>query len=163
MTVPVVRFIFGGTEAVSAGLGRRYTVVYDGQCKVCNRLVTLLHKWDKRKEIETIPSQNSTVPARFPWIPLAAYREAMQLIGPGGRTWQGAAAIDQLLTILPGGWLIGWVFRVPVLGKLLDKFYRWFARNRFKFGCGEHCQLRQEQLDYVGAADSGLGTGRPAA
>src|ERR687886_1927767 len=144
MSVPVVRFVFGGTEQVSAGLGRPYTVVYDGQCRVCNHFVRLLHRWDKRKEIETIPSQNASVPARFPWIPLAAYRDAMQLIGPGGRTWQGAAAIDQLLSILPGGWLLGWAFRVPVLGTLLDKFYRWFARNRFKFGCGEHCQLRAE-------------------
>ena len=162
MTIPVVRFVFGGAEEVSARLGRPYTVVYDGQCRVCNRLVTLLRKWDKRKEIEAIPSQNSTVPARFPWIPPAAYREAMQLIGPGGRTWQGAAAIDQLLGILPGGWLLGWVFRVPVLGALIDRFYRWFARNRFKFGCGEHCQLKAEQLDYVGGANSALGP-RPSA
>ncbi len=150
MGVPVVRFVFGGQEAVSAGLGRTYTVVFDGQCKVCNRLVKLLHRWDRRKLIETVPSQNSTVPARFPWIPLDAYRDALQLIGPAGRTWQGAAAIEKLLDILPAGWALGWIFKLPFVGRLADKFYRWFARNRFKFGCGDHCQLRGEQLDYVG-------------
>ena len=139
MAVPVVRFVFGGREEVSAGLGRPYTAVYDGQCKVCNRLVKLLNKWDKRKEIETVPSQNSSVPARFPWIPPTAYREALQLIGPGGRTWQGAEAIEKLLDILPAGWVLGWVFKLPFVGKLIDRFYRWFARNRYRLGCGEHC------------------------
>ena len=148
-TVPVVRFIFGGREATSVGLGRPDPVVYDGTCKVCGRLVKLLHKWDTRKRIETVPSQNSTVPARFPWIPLDAYAEAVQLIGPGGRTWAGAAAIEELLGILPAGWLLGWVFKLPFVGKLADRFYRWFARNRSKFGCGAHCQLREQQLKFV--------------
>src|SRR5919199_1708748 len=158
-TVPVVRFVFGGRESRSAGLGRPYTAVYDGQCKVCGRMVRLLNRWDKHHQIETIPSQNATVPARFPWIPAQAYAEALQLIGPGGRTWQGAAAVEQLLTILPKGWLIGWIFKLPFVGRLADRFYRWFARNRYKFGCGEHCQLRPERVDYMGTGDSGLGTG----
>ena len=42
MTIPVVRFVFGGEEAHAAGSGRPWTVVYDGQCKVCGRLVKLL-------------------------------------------------------------------------------------------------------------------------
>ena len=57
-------------------------------------------------------------------------------------------AIEDLLGILPSGWLLGWVFKLPFVGKLADKFYRWFARNRYRFGCGEHCQFRPEQLDY---------------
>lgn len=148
-TFPVVRFVFGGAQVGgAAGLGRPYTVVYDGQCKVCNRLVTLLNRWDRRQELEVIPSQNTSVHARFPWIPPQAYAEAMQLIGPGGRTWQGAAAIEELLRILPLGGALAWVFRVPLVGTLIDRFYRWFARNRHRFGCGEHCQLRPSNLDY---------------
>lgn len=148
MTVPVVRFVFGGRETASPGSGRPYTVVYDGQCKVCGRLVRLLERWDRKRCIEAIPSQNSSVPSRFPWIPLAAYRDAVQLIGPGGYTWQGAAAIEKLLDILPAGWALGWVFRLPFVGRLADRFYRWFAKNRYRFGCGEHCQLRPEQLEW---------------
>ncbi len=150
MTIPVVRFVFGGAEEVSAGLGRPYTVVYDGQCKVCNRLVRLLHKWDKRKEIETIPSQNSTVPARFPWIPARAYQESVQLVGPGGQTWQGAAAVERIIDLMPKGKLITWVFSIPFARPLAERFYRWFARNRYRFGCGEHCQLRPPKVNYEG-------------
>lgn len=153
-TFPVVRFVFGGkdTAGTPAGLGRPYTVVYDGQCKVCGRLVKLLDAWDAERQLEVIPSQNSTVRARFPWIPAEAYAESVQLIGPGGRTWQGAAAIEQILDVLPKGQLLGWVFSVPGVRPLADRFYRWFARNRYKFGCGEHCQLRPQKLDFGGGA-----------
>lgn len=143
-TIPVVRFIFGGRETLHAGLGRPYTVVYDGSCKVCGRLVRLLNRWDAHGLIETAPSQNSDIPARFPWIPANAYVEAMQLIGPGGKTWAGARAIEQLLDILPRGWMFGWLFKLPFVGAVADRGYRWFARNRYKFGCGDHCQLKSQ-------------------
>lgn len=147
-TFPVVRFVFGGKEAEAVGSGRPYTVVYDGQCKVCGRMVALLRAWDRKQVIEIIPSQNTSVLSRFPWIPPQAYVEAMQLVGPGGQTWQGAQAIEKLLDILPVGGLLGWVFKVPFMGGLIDRFYRWFAKNRYRFGCGEHCQLRPQRLDF---------------
>jgi predicted DCC family thiol-disulfide oxidoreductase YuxK len=152
-TFPVVRFVYGGVDAEAGASGRPWTVVYDGTCKVCNRLVGLLAAWDRRGEIEMIPYQNTSVLSRFPWIPADAYVEAMQLIGPGGRTWQGGGAVEQLLKVLPAGGLIGWVFRLPFFGRGFEVFYRWFARNRYKFGCGEHCQSRPLKVDYGDEAD----------
>jgi predicted DCC family thiol-disulfide oxidoreductase YuxK len=149
---PIVHFVLGGQTRDCGGEGRPYTLVYDGQCKVCGRLVKLLRKWDRRRAIEILPSQNTCVLSRFPWIPADAYAEAVQLIGPGGRTSQGAQAIEDLLGILPQGWLLGWVFKLPFVGWLADRFYRWFARNRYRFGCGEHCQFRPTRLDYGDAA-----------
>jgi predicted DCC family thiol-disulfide oxidoreductase YuxK len=144
MTVQVVRFTVAGVDAdaASVGLGRPYTLVYDGNCRVCGRLVKLLRAWDRNEEIAVVPSQLPGVMARFPWIPARAYVEAVQLIGPGGRTWSGATAIEQLLTILPRGRLISWIFRIPLMRGIADRFYKWFARNRYHFGCGDHCQAR---------------------
>jgi predicted DCC family thiol-disulfide oxidoreductase YuxK len=147
VTVPVVRFTIAGSDG-GRGLGRPYTCVYDGTCKVCTRLSKALEKWDREHQIEIIPSQASGVMARFPWIPARAYAEALQLIGPGGRTWSGAAAIEQLLDILPKGKLIAWIFKIPFVRVLADRFYKWFARNRYKLGCGEHCQLRAPDADF---------------
>jgi predicted DCC family thiol-disulfide oxidoreductase YuxK len=146
MTVPVVRFTIRGEDA-SRGLGRPYTCVYDGDCKVCTRLAHRLIMWDRRREIEVVPSTAPGVTARFPWIPPRAYAEALQLVGPGGQTWQGAAAIEQLLNILPRGRLVAWVFHLPFVRRIADRFYKWFARNRYRLGCGEHCQSRP--LDVV--------------
>jgi predicted DCC family thiol-disulfide oxidoreductase YuxK len=120
---------------------RRYTLVYDGDCSVCNRSVNLLRQMDKRQEIEIVPSQATGVMARFPWIPSAAFAEAIQLIGPGGKTWQGAAAIEQLLGVLPRGRWIAWMYRIPLVRAIADRLYRWFARNRYRFGCSDHCTL----------------------
>lgn len=141
-TVPVVVFTVSGQATPSAGLGRPYTCVYDGACKVCTRLSEILATWDTRHQIEVVASQAPGVMARFPWIPARAYAEALQLIGPNGRTWQGAAAIEQLLDILPRGAWIAWIFKIPYVRLLADKVYRWFARNRYRLGCGEHCQSR---------------------
>ena len=140
MTVPVVHFTVRGA-APSTGLGRPYTVVYDGTCKVCTRLSGVLRRWD-RGQLEVVASQSPGVMARFPWIPARAYTEALQLVGPGGKTWQGSAAIEQLLNILPRGRLIAWVFKIPFVRVIADRFYRWFARNRYHLGCGAHCQSR---------------------
>jgi predicted DCC family thiol-disulfide oxidoreductase YuxK len=142
VTVPVVRFTVAGQETPSHGLGRAYTVVYDGDCKVCTRLAGVLRKWDGGRLLEVVSSQQAGVPARFPWIPAHAYAEALQLVAADGTTWQGAAAIEQLLTVLPRGKLIAWIFRIPFVRTIADRFYRWFARNRYRLGCGAHCQSR---------------------
>ncbi len=141
-TVSVVRFTIAGNEEASVGLGRPYTVVFDGDCKVCTRLSRLLRSWDRRHELEVVSSQQRGVMARFPWIPARAYAEALQLVGADGTTWQGAAAIEKLLDVLPKGRLFSWVFRIPFARGLADRFYKWFARNRYKLGCGAHCQSR---------------------
>ena len=124
------------------GLGRPYTRVFDGSCRMCTKLSGVLRRWDSRGQIEITPSQSAGVMARFPWIPARAYTEAIQLVGPAGETWQGAEAIEQLLTILPRGRWIAWIFTVPFARILADRVYRWVARNRYQLGCGEHCQTR---------------------
>jgi predicted DCC family thiol-disulfide oxidoreductase YuxK len=159
MTVQVVRFTVKGMPvdapidssagASGVGMGRPYTVIYDGQCKVCGRVVKLLRKWDAGSNLlEIIPSQTPGLQARFPWIPTRAYLESVQLVGPGGQTWQGAAAVERLLDALPKGGLVTWVFSIPFARPLAERFYRWFARNRYRLGCGAHCTYRELSLEF---------------
>ncbi len=144
------------TGEESTRVGRRYTVVYDGHCKVCGRMVKLLTKWDRNHELEIISSQAPGVQARFPWIPPRAYMESLQVIRTSaGKTWQGAAALEELLNVMPKGRLVSWLFKIPLVRPLVDRSYRWFARNRYKLGCGEHCAVREADLDYGdGSANS---------
>lgn len=150
-TVPVVRFTVRGAPATSpapTGLGRPWVVVYDGNCTVCGRIVRALTRWDRGKVLEIVPSNAAGVQARFPWIPARAYRESVQLVGPGGRTWQGAAAVERIIDLMPKGKLVTWVFSIPFARPIAERFYRWFARNRYRLGCGEHCQFRPDALDF---------------
>lgn len=155
-TVPVVRFVVKGMSADQPCIptGRPYTVVYDGTCTICGRLVKMLRGWDTHGVLEILPSQNSCVRSRFPWIPERAYLESVQLIGPGGRTWQGAAAVEQVFDLMPKGRLITWVFSIPFARPLAERFYRWFARNRYNMGCGQHCQIHAVDTDF-GENESG--------
>lgn len=152
--ISVVRFTVAGEEVGTAKAAPpcetcEYAVVYDGACRVCTRLSGVLQRWDRSKALEVIPSQTPGVRARFPWIPARAYVESLQMIHlRTGRTWQGAAAIEQLLNVLPKGKLISWLFKVPFMRRFADWFYRWFARNRYKLGCGAHCQLKPQDLDF---------------
>jgi predicted DCC family thiol-disulfide oxidoreductase YuxK len=155
VTVAVVRFTVAGNDAhdpVAPTIGepgRRYTVIFDGHCKVCGKLVKMLTKWDRNRQLEIIPSQAAGIQQRFPWIPPRAYVESVQVVRTSdGKTWQAAGALEELLNILPKGGFISWLFKIPFVRPLADKFYRWFARNRYKFGCGEHCQVRPQDLDY---------------
>ncbi|MBA3557970.1 MAG: hypothetical protein H0W30_05160 [Gemmatimonadaceae bacterium] len=82
MTVPVVRFTVAGEhvhEPISPSIGepgRRYMVIFDGDCTVCGRKVKLFAKWDRGHDLEIIPSQTPGVRERVPWIPARAYVES---------------------------------------------------------------------------------------
>ena len=117
-----------------------HALVYDGDCRMCTSVAQVVRRWDARGDIEILASQQPGVTERFPWIAARAFGESLQLIGPGKQTWQGAAAIEQLLTILPRGRTIAWIFRIPFIRPIAERVYRWIARNRHRLGCGDHCR-----------------------
>lgn len=150
MTISVVRFTVRGAETPRCS-ACDYTVVYDGDCKVCTRLSRMLKRWDRTHRLEVVPSQAPGVTARYPWIPAHAYAEALQMVARDGTTWSGAAAIEKILDVLPKGRLISWLFRLPFARTLADRFYRWFARNRYRLGCGDHCMTRPPDVMFADA------------
>lgn len=127
-----------------------YTIVYDGRCTVCSKLVTRLGQWDRWGALAIIPSQAPSVRDTFPWIPDHAFAESIQVIRAlDGETWQGAAAIEQILGILAQGRWISWLFRIPLMSLFAEKFYRWFARNRYHLGCEQHCKSGARDRDNI--------------
>jgi predicted DCC family thiol-disulfide oxidoreductase YuxK len=117
----------------------RHTLVYDGDCRLCRRSVALVHAWDRDGLVECVPFQDDSVPARFPVLTREACERAMQLVAPDGGVVEGAAAIERLLTLLPRGGALAWMLRLPLIGALADRAYRRVAKDRLRFGCGEHC------------------------
>ncbi len=154
-TVPIVRLTVAGDDQganarILGTVGRPFTVIYDGNCKVCGKLVSVLAESDVHGALEVVPSQAPGVHARFPWIPLRAYAESIQVVrASDGKTWQGAAAVEAIINAMPKGRLIGWIFSVPYVRPLAERFYRWFARHRYQLGCGEHCEYRSLDVDYT--------------
>jgi predicted DCC family thiol-disulfide oxidoreductase YuxK len=112
-----------------------YTVVFDGECSVCHRFVARLRRWDRGGILEIVPSQDSGVVDRFPWITPEAYEASIQLVASDGTTWSGASALEKLLAILPRGRWLGWVLRVPFVRPTVERIYGLFAGNRHRMGC----------------------------
>ncbi len=112
-----------------------YTVVFDGECSVCHRFAAVLRRWDREKALEIVPSQGSGVKERFPWITPEDFTASIQLVAPDGSTLSGAAALEELLRILPRGTWFAWVFRVPFARPIVERSYRFFAGHRHRMGC----------------------------
>jgi predicted DCC family thiol-disulfide oxidoreductase YuxK len=107
---------------------------------MCGRIANVLRSWGG-DTLEIVPSQQSGVTERFPWISANDFEDSLQLVGPARQSWQAGAAIEQLLTILPRGRWISWVFHIPLVRKIADRIYRLIARNRYLLGCGDHCRI----------------------
>ena len=121
------------------GRQREYTVVYDGDCNVCSRIVNVLERRDRDERLEIVPSGAVAAAGRFPWIPPAAYAQSLQVIRTAdNRTWQGAAAVEQLLDVLPKGRAVSWIFSIPFARPVAERLYRAFAKNRYRLGCRLH-------------------------
>ncbi len=97
---------------------------------MCQGWVDRLRTWDREGTLQYVPYQDPSTPQRFPWIPAEAYPEAMQLVAPDGRTWEGAGAAEVLASRLPGGGPLAWMFRIPLARPVADRVYRWVADNR---------------------------------
>jgi predicted DCC family thiol-disulfide oxidoreductase YuxK len=104
-----------------------------------------LGRWDRDGRFEIIPSQTPGLDHRFPWISADDYRESLQLVGPGGQTWQRAAAVEEILSLLPRGMLVTWVFSLPFARQIAERLYRGFAKNRYRLGCGDHCSYQPKR------------------
>lgn len=123
--------------------GRAYTVIYDGACGMCCRLARTLVELDRKRVFEVAPSQQGGIEERFPWITREALDRALQLVRQSdGRTWEGAAAVEQIVRRLRGGRLVSWLFAVPFARGAADRVYRLVAENRSRLGCGEHCPVQ---------------------
>lgn len=117
-----------------------WVVIYDGACAVCTRTVNRLREWDRDARFEMVPYQADGVRERFPEITAEEFERSVQLIGPEGR-FQGAAAVERILALVPRGRPLAWLFRIPLVRPIAERVYRLFARNRHRFGCGEHCAV----------------------
>jgi predicted DCC family thiol-disulfide oxidoreductase YuxK len=119
----------------------RWWVVYDGACRVCSALVDRLDALDSGNDFRSVPFQDDAVRDTLDFIPRQAFEDALQLVAPDGRNWEGATAVEVLVAKLPAtGWAAP-LFEVPGVRSLARKGYRAFARNRHRLGCGEHCAL----------------------
>ena len=110
------------------------TLIYDGECGICQQAVARLKRWDGEHVLRFVPFQDGAAVARF-GIALPALAAAMHLILPDGRAYTGADAVPQLLRLFPGKRWLAPLFFVPGVLPLARRIYAWIAQRR-------HCLVR---------------------
>ncbi|HYU10218.1 MAG TPA: DUF393 domain-containing protein [Gemmatimonadales bacterium] len=105
------------------------TLIYDGECGICQQAVALLKRWDREHVLRFIPFQDEAAVARF-GIALPALAAAMHLITPDGRVYPGADAVPELLRLFPGRRWLAPLFRIPGVRPIARRVYAWIAVRR---------------------------------
>ena len=105
------------------------TLIYDGECGICQQAVALLKRWDREHVLRFVPFQDGATVARF-GIELPALAAAMHLIMPDGRVYPGADAVPELLGLFPGKRWLAPLFRIPGALPIARWVYAWIARRR---------------------------------
>ena len=117
----------------------RPTLIYDGECGLCQEAVALLARWDRKGEVALIPFQDQARVGAFR-IPTPALAAAMHLVLPDGRVLAGADAAPELLRLLPGKAWLATLFRVPGIMPIARRVYAWIAQRR-------HCLVRPVEVE----------------
>jgi len=96
-------------------------LIYDGRCGFCRIWIDYWQRLTGDR-IDYAPSQEAG--PRFPQIPEAAFREAVQLVRPDGSYASGARAVFETL-----GWQRAYE-SFPWIARPIEAAYGWIARHR---------------------------------
>jgi predicted DCC family thiol-disulfide oxidoreductase YuxK len=118
-------------DGAGGGAEGRLLLVFDGGCGVCSQSVSWLARHDPAGRIEALPSQDPGVLDRL-GLSRQDADESVWLLQPDGRRLRGAAAVNRvILELWPRfGRAVARLYAVPVLRRLEERAYAWFAAHR---------------------------------
>ncbi|MEC4986583.1 MAG: DCC1-like thiol-disulfide oxidoreductase family protein [Oscillatoria sp. PMC 1068.18] len=111
----------------------RYHVIYDGNCNLCVTFTQLLENFDRGKLFNYTPMQDENVLKKFEITPQDC-ELGMILIDNQRqeRRWQGAAAAEEIVNLLPAGDLFLAAYRsLPGVKEIGDRAYEQLRDNRY--------------------------------
>jgi predicted DCC family thiol-disulfide oxidoreductase YuxK len=120
-------------------------LVYDGVCGLCNRIVRLVLRFDRRGALRFAALDSDVARAVIARHPEIAGVDSVVFVdepgGPGERVAVRSAAALRVLDYLGGPWRLLTFLRI-VPARVLDRAYDGIARNRYRvFGKYDACPL----------------------
>ena len=125
-------------------------IIFDGDCNFC---ILWIRRWQQMtgNVVDYLPSQDTSVMARFPEIPSDQFLTAVQLIEPDGTVYSGAEAVFRALAKNPRcEWPLRIYENAPIIARITEFAYGFVAGHRTFFSLltrwlwGRHV----EQPDY---------------
>jgi predicted DCC family thiol-disulfide oxidoreductase YuxK len=113
-------------------------VYYDGQCPLCSREMGWLRRLDKRGRIGFSDIAAPGFDPGTTGVPLEVLMGSIHGRLPDGTLVTGVEVFRRAYAAVGFGIFVR-VTRLPLLTRLLDLGYRWFAKNRLRLTgrCGE--------------------------
>ncbi|NNJ10174.1 DUF393 domain-containing protein [Chloroflexales bacterium ZM16-3] len=112
----------------------RYTVLYDGKCRICVGQVAILADYNDDGRIELLDMNSDAARARFPQVRPEDARRELHMVAPDGTLHRGAEAVRETLLRLPALRGLGEIMRLPGAMALARPIYAFVARNRYLLG-----------------------------
>ncbi|NTU79778.1 MAG: DUF393 domain-containing protein [Chloroflexales bacterium] len=112
----------------------RYTMLYDGNCRICSSQARTVAAYNDDGLIEVLDMNTPEARARFPQVTPAMAQREMHLVAPDGTLYRGAEAVRETLLRLPSLRGLGELMRLPGAMILARPLYDWVARNRYILG-----------------------------
>ncbi|MCR9074420.1 MAG: DUF393 domain-containing protein [bacterium] len=112
---------------------RPTVVLYDGICPACTQVAERLRRLDNnRGRLELVDLRRDNRHIRDHDLQPAEVRRVMHAITPDGTVHTAMDAVRVAMRAVGRGWLVAWT-RLPLISRLCDRFYLWFAKNRLRF------------------------------
>ena len=107
------------------------TVVFDGECGICNETRIWLEARDRGTRLQFVPYQTTDLDALSAGLTSDEASRMAFYVYPNGRRVGGARAIYLALKALPGAWrVVGTIGAFHPISWLSEPFYRLVAANR---------------------------------
>ena len=109
-----------------------FQVFYDAQCPICIREMALVREQNVSGSLNTVPIQgNEALLAQY-GVEAAAAMALLHVVADNGAIIRGMPAL-RIVYRECGGRPLAQIWNWPLLDKLADWGYPWFARHRYRF------------------------------
>ena len=121
----------------SSGGQTRLTVLFDGDCGLCQRTVGFLRRLDllRRVQFKDVVADWEEIHRRFPSLSQEACLTEMHVVAPDGKVFLGFDGYRALAWDLPLGWVIVPFLYFPGVPWAGRRVYRAVAGGRSRGGC----------------------------
>ncbi len=107
-------------------------VIFDGQCRFCQKQVMRLHWFDSRNQLSYLSLHDPRVAERYPDLSHDQLMDQMYVVSQDGRRFGGARAIRYLSRRLPRLWWLAPLMHIPFTIPLWQWLYHKVAVRRYK-------------------------------
>ena len=126
-------------------------VLYDAECRLCTGMARRFHHLLAGRHLELLPLQTPWVKARL-GLPKDELLVEMRLLRPDGKYFGGADAVLEIGRYFWWAWPLRMIGRIPMMRRILQRGYRWIARNR---SCTKNgCEIKNQSrvVDFLALA-----------